>query len=826
MRKLQILVVALALAALCPLASAQVFSENFDSYASGSALHGVGGWKGWDNTPGAGAPTSSKYAYSGKNSVEVVGSADLVHEFRVVGGRCEFSAMQYVPRGSTGNTFFILMNQYADGGAGNDWSVQLNFNLATGIVVAEALGGNATADIVYDRWVELKFRIDLVLNTCEWYYDGVLVKTHQWDDNAHGTLQAIDLYGNNASSIYYDDIKITQYYEYKAVNVSPADGATGVTMGLLQWAKGDQAHFHNVYFGTSPELTEADLVKSKTTSLVHYQPVIQPGVTYYWRVDELEVDATTLHTGDVWSFTAAPQTAFAPQPRDGDKWIAVDTVLSWTGGQTATEYDIYLGTDAAAVANRDAGVFQGTQETLDFTPETLLPQTRYYWAVDSRDSVATYPGQVWSFTTAGGPGGVKGEYFQGMTPGNVPAITRVDTNIDFAWGEGSGPGEPLGIDQFSARWTADLEVAIADTYTFITNSDDGSRLWLDNQQIVNQWVDQGPTDAFSAPIYLEPGIYSLKMEYYENGGGAVARLFWQTPTQERAIIPAGPLQPPVHAKPYYPMNKAAGIRHDVILNWTAGMSAVEHDVYLGQDKDAVAAATTETADVYYGRQALAEMTFDPGTLESNTTYYWRIDEVNDANPASPWIGAVWSFTTADFIAVDDMDSYTDENENRIFDFWVDGIDTKDNGSVVGYDPAPFAERTIVHSPSQSMPLTYDNTTSPYYSEARRTFATAQNWTVDGAGVLSLFVRGKTLGDPAVLYVLLEDSTGKSAIVTYPDNLAVVSVRWIEWKIPLSDFAGVNPAKIKKMYIGVGNRSNPVQGGTGTIYVDDIRVVKP
>ncbi len=112
MRKLTVLLAAAALVSLCSLASAQEFSDDFESYTSGSALHGQGGWKGWDNAAGAGAPVSSKYAYSGKNSVEIVSAADLVHEFTAKGGLWEFSAMQYIPTGTAGDPYFILLNQY------------------------------------------------------------------------------------------------------------------------------------------------------------------------------------------------------------------------------------------------------------------------------------------------------------------------------------------------------------------------------------------------------------------------------------------------------------------------------------------------------------------------------------------------------------------------------------------------------------------------------------------------------------------------------------------------------------------------------------------
>jgi hypothetical protein len=198
--------VVLAVVGVCSIASASVFTEDFEAYAPGSAMHGQGGWKGWDNSAAAGAPASSMYAYSGTNSVEIIGSADLVHEFDQAGGQWEFSAMQYIPDGTHGTTYFLLLNTYNDGGP-YDWSVQLAYNLDTGIVTSD-FGGGATAPIVHGQWVELKFLIDLDNNTVDEYYNGALLSTHQWDDNVHGTLGCVDLYGNNASSVYYDDVRV------------------------------------------------------------------------------------------------------------------------------------------------------------------------------------------------------------------------------------------------------------------------------------------------------------------------------------------------------------------------------------------------------------------------------------------------------------------------------------------------------------------------------------------------------------------------------------------------------------------------------------------
>jgi len=334
------------------------------------------------------------------------------------------------------------------------------------------------------------------------------------------------------------------------------------------------------------------------------------------------------------------------------------------------------------------------------------------------------------------------------------------------------------------------------------------------------------------------------MEFYEWDGGAVAQLSWQSPTMARQIIPAGPLQPPVRARAFYPANGDVNVPKSVTLTWTAGNDAVTHDVYFGTDQAAVAAATQADAGVYQGSQMLENTSLSPGPLEGGMTYYWRVDEVNDAAEGSPWKGMVWSFTTATFLVVDNFESYANDSPNRLFQAWVDGMGFSEddyfptgnpgNGSssAVGHDiwsPGTtyntIVETEIVHGGRQSMPVDYNNLNAPYYSEAVRTWKTAQNWTADGDDTLVLHAQGKSANQAARLYVALEDSGGKIAVVTYADDTAVTSPNWIEWKIPLSSFTGVKATAIKKVYIGVGNRDMPAKGGAGTIFVDDIKVIK-
>jgi len=286
----------------------------------------------------------------------------------------------------------------------------------------------------------------------------------------------------------------------------------------------------------------------------------------------------------------------------------------------------------------------------------------------------------------------------------------------------------------------------------------------------------------------------------------------------------------------YPWDGAADVVRSPVLRWAPGEPLLRHDVYLGGNRELIANATTAALEVYRGRYAPEVTTYDPGILESGKTYYWRVDEVNEADPNSPWKGTVWSFTTADFVVVsvmDDFESYTDDEGQRIYQTWLDGLGPDANtpgngtGSLVGSDNPPFTEQEIIHGGKQSMPMDYDNSKNPWYSEAERRWPTAQDWTIAGADTLTLYFRGKAGNGREPLYVAIEDSAGRMAVVVHPDAEAVRATQWQKWHIVLGDVrtAGVDVAAVQKMVIGVGDRKNPKPGGGGRIYIDDIRPTK-
>ena len=618
------------------------------------------------------------------------------------------------------------------------------------------------------------------------------------------------------------------------------DSMIDQTKVQASWRAGDYAKLHDVYFGESFDqvsaATPADAGVYVGRQVGNQLPMgmtggvipsgLIPGKTYYWRVDEINAaDPASPWRGTVWSFTIRPQTAFKPFPPNGMRYIDPNQDLSWDTGMAAIFHTVYFGQTFDEVNTPTVGGMMVASGSLD--PGTLALDTTYYWRVDefAFPPGVTYAGPVWSFTTRGTGGGAKAQYFSGMALAGAPVLTRIEGTINV-----NSAGEVVAglSDNLSARWTANLEAPFTETYNIITSSDDGVRLWFDGRLVIDNWTDHGTTDNTASVNLIGGQVYSVVMEWYENAGGAVAQLSWSSPTLARQIIPQGWLQLPVRATGPYPANAAVDVSQAPILRWIAGDQAASQELYFGEDKDAVTTGTTPTASL-----GADETTYDPGTLERGKTYYWRVDEVNAAEADSPWKGVPWSFTTANFLIVDDFETYTDEVGHRVFQTWLDGFGYTDpeevpgNGTnaTVGNLNPPFAEQTIVHTGFQAMPMDYNNVIDPFYSEAERTWSAPQNWTGSGMNTLVLFIRGVADNGADQLYVALQDNAGHVGVAGNPDTAVVKATKWVEWEIPLSQFTGVSMTSIKKMYIGVGDRKSPKAGGAGRLYIDDIRVIQ-
>ncbi|MEO7453653.1 MAG: PEP-CTERM sorting domain-containing protein [Fimbriimonadales bacterium] len=205
------LVILAAAATVAVSANAQ-WSDNFDSYANGQQLHGVGGWAGWNNDPGAGALVSNAQSSSAPNSVDINGASDLVHEFAgATSGIWMFSGDVYIPTSYTGDSYFIMMNTYT--GNGGNWSLQMHFDSATGMIRNNggSTAGAVETQVAFSRgqWLPFDVTIDLDNNTHTGRYNSTEVVSGIWyGGTGVAAIANIDLFANGASSVFYDNLSL------------------------------------------------------------------------------------------------------------------------------------------------------------------------------------------------------------------------------------------------------------------------------------------------------------------------------------------------------------------------------------------------------------------------------------------------------------------------------------------------------------------------------------------------------------------------------------------------------------------------------------------
>ncbi|MDI6450816.1 LamG-like jellyroll fold domain-containing protein [Anaerobaca lacustris] len=726
-------------------------------------------------------------------------------------------------------------------------------------------------------------------------------------------------------------------------------------------------------------------------------------------------------------------TASAPKPANGAADVRRDVVLSWRPGETAVAHDVYFGTafddvGAADRANPMGVLVSQGQDANTYDPSPLDFGRTYYWRVDEVNAPPSgeiFPGEVWSFTTEPYAYAIEG------VTATTNAITQAGAGIENSInGSGlnaadehstDGPdmwlgvpadGEPIVIQyefdrlyKLHEMWVWNYNVMFEPILGFGLKD-----VTIDYSADGVDWTTLGDFELSQAPgtTTYEPGSTIDLAQAAARYVRLTVRSGWGGMGQY-GLSEVRFLHVPAVARDPEPAAGQAGLNPEVVLGWRGGRAAVSHNLYFSDQEEAVADGTALIGSV-------AEARYDLGALNLGTTYYWKIDEVNEADAPAVWEGDLWSFSTKEYIVVEDFARYTDDIDagQAIFQTWIDGWENG-TGSTVGYLDAPFAEQTIIHASAQSMPLTYDNTVTPWYSEAERTFDPPQDWTVYGADTLVLHVRGSAPGvlegadgsvligaigsdiwgaadqfryvykrlsgngsivarvdsvspsdgwakagvmiretldagsthamvvvtpsngvsfqrrvetgaasantdagglaapywvkltrtgntfaaqrsedgstwvdiapaapvqismatdvyiglavtshnanvatlaafsqiattgnvtgawseqgigaaqptgnTPDTLYVVLEDSAGRTAMVAHDDANATVTPVWQEWRIGLDAFgsAGVRVDRIETMTIGVGNRDNPAAGGKGLIYIDDIAFGRP
>ena len=226
-----IAIVLLTCLAVLPWRAAAQVSDDFESYAVGSNLHGQGGWAGWGGNASAGAEVSSTFAFSPTRSVNITGASDLVRTISgATNGQWVFRVMQYIPSTSTGTNYTILLNN-SSATAAQDWSVQIQNNMVSGQIISY-FGGGATLPMVKDQWVEVQCVINLDANSVSEFYNGQLLSTHSWQGSTGvpglNEIQALNLFADNAGPVYYDNVTLTPQSLVITVDIGRrSQGCTG-----------------------------------------------------------------------------------------------------------------------------------------------------------------------------------------------------------------------------------------------------------------------------------------------------------------------------------------------------------------------------------------------------------------------------------------------------------------------------------------------------------------------------------------------------------------------------------------------------------------------
>jgi hypothetical protein len=177
---------------------------------------------------------------------------------------------------------------------------------------------------------------------------------------------------------------------------------------------------------------------------------------------------------------------------------------------------------------------------MEFYENGGLAAAKLWWSSPSTPRQIIPQSQLYPAAPSGGTG-LTGQYFDNLDFTGLK-VTRTDATVNFDWGQGS-PDPSIAADTFSVRWTGSVQAQFTETYTFTTSTDDGVRLWVNGQLIIDRWILQAATE-WSGSIALVAGqSYSIKMEFYENGGLASAKLFWSSPSTPKQVVPQSRLFP-------------------------------------------------------------------------------------------------------------------------------------------------------------------------------------------------------------------------------------------------------------------------------------------
>jgi len=515
--------------------------------------------------------------------------------------------------------------------------------------------------------------------------------------------------------------------------------------------------------------------------------------TYYWRVDEFDGAAT--HKGDVWSFTTLGAVS-GPNPANGAVGVSPTQILTWDAGAVAASHEVYFGTDADAVKNatKSSPEYKGPKALGEesYDPGKLMLNTAYYWRIDEVNGASTdspWAGNVWNFTT--------GDFF---VIDNFEDYDTGDNQIWFAWHDGLGAGAPGTPGYIPGNGTGsavgDETTASYTEETIIHGGSQSMPIAYDNNK-------QGYSKYSEVELTL-----SAVRDWTAEGVAELSLWFRGNPVSVGSFI-EGPVGTYTMTSTGADIWNAADEFHYAFKTLT-GAGSIVAQVLSVDNTDPWAKAGVMIRETLEPGSKFAAVYITPG---NGCRFQARVDTDVDATSDT-------SVATAEQIAI-------------TAPYWIK-LERDVAGNFRGsYSANGTTWRTMSWNP-QNIPMnsnvyiglavTSHNNNAVCQikiSNVTITGTVNQQWMNQDIGIES--------NDAEPLYVAVSNSAGTPAVVVHDDPAAANIVTWTEWVIPLQALAdqGINLTNVDRIAIGLGTRGNmTIPGGSGKMYIDDIRLNQP
>jgi len=600
--------------------------------------------------------------------------------------------------------------------------------------------------------------------------------------------------------------------------------------------------------GESVALGEASNTLEHTSESIIGRHPSATTASFLGAIDEVRVYDHALELGEIQAaMRGSAALSSSPNPKHDAIDVLRDRVLGWKPGEFAAKHNVYLGTSFEDVNSATVSTLSDL-DVNSFDPGRLEFGTSYFWRVDEVNGTpdkTVYRGDVWSFEV---------EPYSIEIPGTTIAVTASSSSNEFSVPQKTLDGSGLAADESHSigpetMWfTASVDLDPWIQYEFLdVQKLDVMRVWNSNSSaemaigwgvkdvIIEYSVDGENWDAMEEVSQFSRASGSPTYGQYDEVdlGGLAARYVrldiqsnWGGILMSYSLSEVQFYMIPAAARTPEPASGSVDIAPNSTIGWRAGRDVTQHVITISTDVNAVIDGLANSVTSSTNNLDLNSL-----DLQLGRTYYWRVDEANEADAVSVWAGPVWSFSTVAALTVDDFESYNNISPDRPFQTWLDGfgysadeffpVGYSGNGTGAGighdiwslsssyYDDDIMETGNTLPGSSQSLPFYYTNT-GGVASQTERSFSATQDWTVGGAKTLSIAFFGQA-GNTGTLYVEINNTK-----IIYPYDAAnIAKDAWQAWNIDLSS---MDVESVTTLQIGVDG-----SGASGLLLIDDIRL---